>query len=73
MDALQSLAPNVAIVVCFIWYLVKKDKMQETIFADLSKRLEALADVIASLEGRLKSIEITRVGDRKKDMQAREN
>lgn len=60
MTDLQNLAPNVAIVAIFVWYLIKKDKMQEQIFEGLSKKLDQLGKVIGSLEARLASIERTR-------------
>lgn len=58
--ALSSLAPNVAIVAIFIFYLIKKDKVMEEIFNKLSSRLDQLSKVITALEDRLKSIEKTR-------------
>lgn len=60
MTDLQNLAPNVAIVAIFVFYLIKKDKMQEEIFNKLSSRLDQLSKVITALEDRLKSIEKTR-------------
>lgn len=60
MNDLQNLAPNVAIVGIFIWYLIKKDKMSEEIFNKLSSRLDQLAKAITSFEDRLRSIEQTR-------------
>jgi hypothetical protein len=60
MTDIQNLAPNVAIVAIFIWYLVKKDKLMEEMFGKLSNKLEQLGHVISSLESRLASIEHAR-------------
>lgn len=57
MTELTNLAPNVAIVLIFIWYLNKRDKAFEKLVQGLTKELSRLAQAIRTLETRIRALE----------------
>lgn len=65
LDQIPNLAPNVAIVAIFVWYLIKRDVILQDIVRELGKRLDKLADVIVSLEKKMASIERDRIEEKK--------
>lgn len=65
LDSIPNLAPNVAIVAIFVWYLIKRDTLMQEIVRELGKRLDKLSDVISSLEQRMVSMERTRIEEKK--------
>lgn len=65
-ETLTNLAPNVAIVAIFIWYLSKRDKLMQDIVIGLGEKLEKLSDVIGSLERRIAGVEKARIEEEKK-------
>lgn len=57
MTELTNLAPNVAIVLIFIWYLNKRDKAFEKLVQGLTRELAQLARAIRTLETRIRALE----------------
>jgi hypothetical protein len=64
---ISNLAPTVAIVAIFIWYLNKRDNLLQDIVNNLGMRLDKLSDVIASLERRIAGVEKTRIEEKNEE------